>query len=172
MKFQITRADVKDTELIGTIIERCYDALEDKDWYVADNADYIRKLLSTQKGIAWLAREKLSGEPAGIFVAAFKGDDEDSLGRDIGFSAEQCRKCATMDSVAVLPGYRGYHLQYQMMQQAETVLREMGFVYLMATVHPENHASKDTLLRQGYRIMRTMIKYDGYLRDVMLKELV
>ncbi len=171
MEFKITRAGLKDTELIAAVIAESYDALENKDWFLADDADYVRDLLSAGSGIVWLASEAVSGRTAGIFMAAFEGETDKCLGWDIGFSAAQCRECATMDSVAVLPEYRGFHLQYQLMQQGEQELAAMGFRYLMATVHPDNHPSKNTMLLLGYRVMRTMIKYDGYLRDVMLKEL-
>ncbi len=170
MEFKITRAGIEDTELIAAIIAKSYDSLENKDWFLADDAEYVRNLFLDKAGIVWLATETVSGRPAGIFMSAFEGETEKCLGWDIGFSAEQCKECATMDSVAVLPEFRGFHLQYQLMQHGEQELTAMGFRYLMATVHPDNHASKDTMLLLGYRVMRTMIKYDGYLRDVMLKE--
>ncbi|MCD8023161.1 MAG: GNAT family N-acetyltransferase [Lachnospiraceae bacterium] len=123
------------------------------------------------RGLAYKALEAKSGTLAGIFTVAFPGDSPKSLGWDIGFDAARCRQTAHMDTAAVLPKYRGHQLQYHLMQTAEQELRRMGFRYLAATVYPKNHASKNTMLRQGYQVMITKEKYGGHLRDVMLKVL-
>lgn len=76
-----------------------------------------------------------------------------------------------MDSAAVRAEYRGNRLQYILMQEAEQELRTMGYRYLMCTVHPDNHFSRENVLRQGYRVMKTTEKYGGFIRDILLKEL-
>ncbi|MCD8396938.1 MAG: GNAT family N-acetyltransferase [Lachnospiraceae bacterium] len=184
MNFIIEKADQSDAEAIAAVIQACYEYLEHKEWYVPDNAEYIRDLLAPPQaydetlpgnglhGIAYKAICAENNRLAGIFTVAFPDDEPKSMGHDIGFSLEQCRLLAHMDSAAVLPEFRGFRLQYRLMAAAEEELRGMGFHYLAATVHPENHASKDTMLRLGYQVMATKEKYNGNLRHIMLKALI
>ncbi|MCD8075730.1 MAG: GNAT family N-acetyltransferase [Lachnospiraceae bacterium] len=201
MEFRIEKAALSDAEAIAAVIQTCYDTLEQKEWYVPDDADYIRDLLAPPQtydetgnpvpqasvfpvppqaydkmlpgkglhGIAYKAISMDNGELAGVFTVAFPGDGPKSMGYDIGFCPEQCRRLAHMDSAAVLPKFRGFQLQYRLMAAAEEELRSMGFRYLAATVHPDNRASKGTMLRLGYQVMATKIKYNGALRHIMLK---
>lgn len=169
MEFQIDRAEVSDYIAIAEVIQKVYESMENKEWYVADNADYTYKMLSTGMGMGYIARCRENGEIAGIFMVTFPGDSENNLGNDIGLSREQLLKTAHMDSAAVLPKYRGNHLQYLLMQKAEAVLRALGYHYLLCTIHPDNRYSKENALRQGYRVMKTTEKYGGYLRDILMK---
>ncbi|MCD7832940.1 MAG: GNAT family N-acetyltransferase [Lachnospiraceae bacterium] len=223
MDFRIEKASPSDAEAIAAVIQTCYETLKQKEWYIPDNADYIRDLLAPPQtydetgnpvpqnsalpappqaydetgnpvpqdsalpappqtyeetlpgkglhGIAYKAISMDNGELAGIFTVAFPGDGPKSMGYDIGFCPEQCRQLAHMDSAAVLPQFRGFQLQYRLMAAAEEELRRMGFRYLAATVHPDNHASKGTMLRLGYLVMATKEKYNGNLRHIMLKAL-
>ena len=78
---------------------------------------------------------------------------------------------AHMDSVAILPEYRGYKLQYRLMQTAEGDLREKGFRYLLCTVHPDNRYSRDNIVSQGYKSVAVKEKYGGYMREIFLKRI-
>lgn len=171
MEFIIQKAELHQAPAIALVIREAYLALEHKEWYVADDTSYIENLLGQNKGLGYVARETDSGSIAGIFLAAFPGTDPKNLGYDLGFSKEKLSLAAHMDSAAVLPQYRGHHLQYRLMQEAEKELRKMGYRYLLCTVHPDNHFSKNTILRQGYQVIATKEKYGGHLRDILLKEL-
>lgn len=46
MEFRIEKAALSDAEAIAAVIQTCYDTLEQKEWYVPDDADYIRDLLA------------------------------------------------------------------------------------------------------------------------------
>ncbi|MCD8336720.1 MAG: GNAT family N-acetyltransferase [Lachnospiraceae bacterium] len=184
MDFRIEKANASDAEAIAAVIQKCYEKLEHKEWYIPDNADYLRDVLTPaqvydetlpgrgNRGMGYKAVSVDKGDLAGIFIAAFPGDSPKSMGYDIGFDPEQCRMLAHMDSAAVLPRFRGFRLQYRLMSAAEEDLRCMGFHYLAATVHPDNHASKGTMLRLGYQVMTTKEKYNGNLRDILLKSLL
>lgn len=97
--------------------------------------------------------------------------EEENLGYDIGMQGRQLYECAIMDTVVVLPEYRGMHLQYEMMQTAERKLHKEGYRYLLCTVHPENKFSRENVKRQGYKKILTKEKYGGFLRDIWMKEL-
>ncbi|MCD8348146.1 MAG: GNAT family N-acetyltransferase [Lachnospiraceae bacterium] len=184
MNFQIEKAVPSDAAAIASVIQNCYESMKHKEWYLPDDAEYVRDLLEPVRifdervpgrgshGIAYKAISAKDHRLAGIFMAAFPGDSPKSMGYDIGFTPEQCRLLAHMDSAAVLPEFRGFQLQYRLMAAAEEELRGMGFHYLTATVHPDNHASKGTMLRLGYQVMATKEKYNGNLRNIMLKTLI
>ena len=118
-------------------------------------------------------RKKLvcGGQLAGMFFVVLPGMEEENLGYDIGMQGRQLYECAIMDTVVVLPEYRGMHLQYEMMQTAERKLHKEGYRYLLCTVHPENKFSRENVKRQGYKKILTKEKYGGFLRDIWMKEL-
>lgn len=171
MEFLIERADPSDYLILADVIQSVWQQIEQKDWFVADDSEYTRHTLTEGNGIGYKAFEAESGTLAGVFIAALPGDREENLGRDIGLSQEELGKVAHMESVAILPEYRGNGLQYILMKTAEEELRKQGFRHLMCTVHPENKYSRNNMIKQGYRVVLTKEKYGGYLRDILLKEI-
>ena len=101
-----------------------------------------------------------------------RGTHPDNLGYDLGMEEEKLKLCAMMDTAAVLPEFRGHYLQYKMMQHAEGDLRQMGYRYLLCTVHPENVFSRSNVMKQGYQKMLTKEKYGGFLRDIWMKNII
>lgn len=171
MEFQITLAEEEDYQAIVDTIESVVDSLEEKEWFAADSAEYILQILKEGTGIGFKATEALSGRLAGIFMMVFPGRSEENLGRDIGFPDQELEKVVHMDTVAVLPEFRGHHLQSRLMRAAEEEAARRGYRYLMCTVHPENRYSRENVLKQGYRAVLTKEKYGGYLRDILVKTL-
>ncbi len=171
MNFVIKRAAIKDSRIFADVIESVWLQLERKDWFAADNKDYTFRMLKEGNGIGYMALDQDNGNVAGIFLVTFPGSSEENLGRDICLAREELEKVAHMESVAILPEYRGRGLQYRLMQTAEEELKNLGFRYLMCTVHPENVYSKNNVVKQGYQVVLTKEKYDGYLRDILLKKL-
>lgn len=171
MNFQIVKAEVSDAAAIAKVIQSVYESMEEKDWYVADDAEYIEKMLLTGKGNGYMAIAEDTKEIAGIFITAFPGLSADNLGYDLDFSREQLLLTAHMDSAAVLPEYQGNRLQYRLMQEAEHDLRAMGYRYLLCTIHPYNRFSQANAIRQGYKVVKTTEKYGGYLRNILMKTL-
>lgn len=171
MEFSIERAYLNESQVLAEIIESSFREIERKEWFVADDWESIRCLLQEEKGIAYKAVERSTGAVAGVLIAAMHGMGEENLGHDIGLAKEELKTVAHMESVAVLPKYRGYGLQYSLMQEAQKELVIRGFRYLMCTIHPDNIYSKSNAVRQGYEVVMTKEKYGGYIRDIFLKKL-
>ncbi|MPN33003.1 hypothetical protein SDC9_180486 [bioreactor metagenome] len=74
-----------------------------------------------------------------------------------------------MDSMAVLPAYRGHKIQKQMVAAGENELAALGYRHLFCTVHPDNHYSLSNLLELGYTIIVTIRKYGGLPRHILYK---
>ena len=109
---------------------------------MADDIEYTTRILCTNHGLGYKAIEMGTNTAAGIFIVTFPGMKEENLGRDIELAGVELEKVAHMESVAILPAYRGNGLQYALMQRGEADLRKMGYRYLMCTVHPDNTYSR------------------------------
>lgn len=171
MNFTIERAMSSDYPIFADMIQSVWKHMEHPEWFAADNADYLSRTLLPGHGIGYKAIEKDAGTVAGIFLVALPGLDESNMGYDIHLPEESLPLVAHMDSVAILPQYRGHHLQYRMMQKAEADLRSLGMRYLLCTVHPDNHYSRDNIIKQGYAFVLQKMKYNGAIRDIFLKQL-
>lgn len=171
MTFKITQATPPDYPSIASLIQSVWDQLEQKAWFAVDNSDYTIHMLETGQGIAFKATEQETGALAGIFMIVFPGLSQENLGRDISLPEKELSRVVHMDSAAVLPEYRGYGLQQKLMQAAEAEAFKRGYRYLMCTVHPDNHYSRNNVLKQGYHIAATKEKYGGYMRNIFIKKL-
>lgn len=171
MTFVIEKAAEEDYLVFASTIKAVYDALEQKEWFAADDVDYMRHMLKDGCGVGYKALEETTKAVAGIFLVTFPGDSDENLGRDIGLKEEELPFVAHMDLVAVLLPYRGAGLQKKLMQHAEKELADSGCRYLMCTVHPENKYSRQNVMDQGYEPVKTALKYGGYLREIFLKRI-
>ena len=169
--FRIEKAGAEDYQTFADVIGAVWEAMEQKEWFMADNAEYTYQMLAGKKGVGYKAVDPASGQVAAVFMAVAPGVSEDNMGYDVGLSRDQLPMVAHMDSVAVLPRYRGHRLQRRLMETAEADLREQGFHYLMCTVHPNNHYSRDNVVSQGYQAMAVKEKYGGHVREIFLKRI-
>lgn len=169
---QIVKMTTADAPEVMRLIQSVYDQMEHKEWYAIDDEAYYAHYLEEEHGIGYKAMDVETQSMAGLFIALIPDKKEVNLGYDAGFSEVDCAKTAVMETAAVLPAYRGQNLQFQLMQAAEQDLREMGFGYLTATIHPDNQYSLRNALKQGYEIVCTKEKYGGYLRHILVKKLL
>lgn len=166
---EIKKATVEDLNEIMDLIQLVHAQMENPKWYVIDDQKYYEFYLKEGNGIGYKAVDSKTGKIAGIFIAIIPKHEDLNLGYDIGFSKEKADKSVIMDTVAVLPEYRGHNLQYRTMMAAEQELKDLGYRYLLCTVHPENRFSLRNVQKQGYEIMATKEKYGGFLRHILLK---
>lgn len=169
-EFRIEKAVCEDYKIFADIIQNVWQAMAKKEWYVADNAEYTYRMLTTGQGQGYKAVEEETGAVAGVFMAVVPGIHESNMGYDMGLPQEELSLVVHMDSVAVLPECRGHRLQKRLMEAAEADLRERGFRYFMCTVHPDNCYSRNNIISQGYKSMMIKEKYGGYVREVFLKK--
>ncbi len=118
---------------------------------MAESLEEFDRWMRKDQGWLYVAKDCSSGQLAGMFFVVLPGMEEENLGYDIGMQGRQLYECAIMDTVVVLPEYRGMHLQYEMMQTVERKLHKEGYRYLLCTVHPENKFSRENVKRQGYK---------------------
>lgn len=168
-EFTIRRADLADLDSIMAIMETAVQTANQADWFVADNRDFVKRHLR-QEGFVLLA-DNQNQQTAGFLIVRFPGLAMDNLGLEFDDSKDRLLKTAHIETVAVLPDFRGNGLQVRLVQAAETLLSQTPYCYFMATVHPDNHYSLNSMIRQGYRILSTTTKYGGLDRHILYKNL-
>lgn len=154
-----------------TLLQKVWEQLPDKDWFAIDDATLIRNRLAAKEALIFCAKEETGHKLAGFFMAILPGLSDENLGWDLGFPESKLLTCAHMDTVAILPDYRGYGLQTLLMQSAEDNLRQSGIQTLLCTVHPNNSYSLNNVIKQGYRVVKTTLKYGGLQRKILQKDL-
>ena len=169
VSFKIRIATLNDAQKISENMRLAYSLLKDKTIYVCDDLNYVKTQISNT-GFAVVACSN-NGEIIGSFVCRFPGKDGSNLGKDIGMNEDKQLMVVHMESVVVLPEYRGHHLFLKMLLFAENYIDKNKYKYLMATVSPKNPASYLTFERAGYRLVITKEKYGGLLRNIYLKEI-
>jgi len=169
-EFHIRQANEADAEAIAWVIDQIKQGMEQPEWFVAGDRTYVERHISAQ-GFTVVA-EAMQGKNSRIvaaFVVDVPGDKAENLGFELTLDQAERRKVAHMDTVAVLPEYRGHRLQERLLEVAEEKTFQQGMKYLMCTVHPENRYSLNSMMSRGYRIIGTKGMYGGFLRHILYK---
>lgn len=167
--FTLRLAREEDTDGIFYVMEQVRDTIERPEWFVADNRDYIERHIDGGQGFTVVA-ETGEGRIGAFFTIDYPGTRADNLGYDIGLTEEECLRTAHMDTVGVLPEYRGNHLMARLLEMAEAILAKTGYRHLMCTIHPDNRFSLGNMTSHGYVIMATKEKYGGFARHILYKK--
>jgi ribosomal protein S18 acetylase RimI-like enzyme len=154
-----TQADVP---IIMDIMTAAHDAMADPSAYITDDAAYVADHLSG-KGFTLLA--EVDGIPAAFFLVCAPGQDGGDLGRYLGFTPVQVQATAILDSVAVRPEYQGRGLMARLL--AAALDRTADYTYHLATVAPDNWPSRKTFERQGFQVLKEIVKPQGQKRLLM-----
>lgn len=180
MEFEIVRAVPADADTLAEIMRTGKAGMEHPEWFIEDDEEYIKAhighipILKEDCGFTLKAVTQADGREvlAGFFIVAFPGTGEKNLGHHIAMDEEHLAKVAHMDSVVILPQFRGHKLQYRLIAAAEELLRqETDYTIWMATVHPDNKYSLNNVQAHGYEVVAEALKYGGYRRYVLKKEI-
>ncbi len=180
MEFHIKRAVPEDAAILDQIMQSVAAGMERPEWFMKDDLDYIKAhmgsmpLVKTDAGFILKAVTKVDGKEqiAGFFMTAFPGAIEKNLGNHISLSKEQLEKVAHMDSVVIIPQFRGYGLQRRLLAEAEMIIKsETEYRILMATIHPDNKYSLNNAKSGGYEVVAEALKYGGFPRYIIKKEI-
>ena len=166
---RIELAGEQDIDEIEALMRRTEQQMENPEWFVADDRDFIRRHIE-EEGRTVIARSD-SSRLAGFFILRFPGAAEDNLSRDIPGIACLPEEAVHMESAAVDPAFRGQGLQRARAAYGERIAAAMGFRFAFATVHPDNRASLTSMQRQGFDIAATKEKYGGRMRHILVKRL-
>ena len=160
-----------DVQRIREIMEIVHDFLEDKAWYYIDGTTVTWLHNHIDEEGFTLVVENDDFEVVAFLVVRYPRSAPDNLGEYISDIFTETDAVAHMETVAVLPEYRGHQLQVKLLEQAELML-DGGIKYSMCTVHPQNFASLGSFTKCKYKIIHDVDnKYKDLPRCVMMKEI-
>ena len=162
----IRKAHFSDVGSIFNIMEIAAFETQESGLFLSDNIDYINNHIQ-KSGMSFVA--EIQGKIAGFLSVDIPGNQPHNLGLDINLPCCELAKVALMDSIVVLPEFRGLGLQKVLLKYAEVPLANLGFTHFLSTVHPDNSASLKSFLSLGYEIKITKPKYGGLMRHVLYK---
>ena len=180
MEFRLVRAVPEDAPVLSHIMDVVASGMENPEWFMKDDLEYITGHIGhiplQKEDAGFIIKAVVASadkeEVAGFFMVAFPGNIEKNLGHHIGLSEAELLQVAHMDSVVILPEFRGHGLQYQLIKEAERVItNETGYHILMATVHPDNKYSLKNVLAHEYEVVAEALKYGGFRRYIVKKEI-
>lgn len=163
---RICRAGEADTAAIRFIMDQAVSS-DRNGWYVDDDADFIEAHIRRE---GYTLKCMVNGVMAGFLIIRHPEMAEDNLAVYLNLPMERRMKTAHMESVSVLPAFRGYGIQTRLLQTAARMEKQHGYLDLMATVHPDNRYSLENFLKEGYRIVAEDRKYGGYDRVILHKD--
>lgn len=167
--FTIRKGIYKDICRIREIMEIAHNTLIDKSWYYIDGTT-IDWLVHTIKNNGFMLVAEADNDIVGFLVVSYPGEKESNLGNYVHHESIDKKAVAHMEPVAVLPQYRGHHLQRTLIELAETMIPN-NIKYLMCTVHPDNYPSYCNMSKSGYDVICEIEnKYAGSPRCVFMKK--
>jgi|GEM_PF-1925028 len=78
--------------------------------------------------------------------------------------------CIEIGECMVLPAYRGRHLMLRLNELIKAEAIRQGVRYMLATAHPDNKASNDSLCQLGYTIVKEFTRA-GKRRNLLVMEI-
>ena len=188
--YTLRLATLEEAYEIWSVMDICYQALEHKEYFICDDLDYVKDILSGH-GLGVVACDE-RGKIVGNLLVKYPGLNEENLGYDVFRKAEDSsddnsnssslyRECSIMlsednlmrvlhmDSASVLPEHRGHGLEHRMIAFSETLVDASKYHYAFATVAPNNTASLKSLEKNGYQVMVTKEKYGELTRSILMK---
>lgn len=180
IQFEISRAVPADVQELNSIMEAVTAGMEKAEWFISDDLAYIEQHIGKEPLTAEdfgfilkaVVKEQENERIAGFFMVDFPGITERNLGTYLQIPTQQMGQVAHMDSVVILPQYRGNGLQHRFMQKAEEIIaKETDYRILLATVHPDNRYSLQNVKAMGYQVTAEVMKSGIYHRYILKKEL-
>ncbi len=165
---QFRKAQAEDAPEIFRVMKDVHRELEDKSLYVCDDFEFVKEHIEDH-GFTLVAFNEAE-EIVGFLIVRYPMLMEDNLGRDLELPGEELTKVVHMESVAVLPDYRGQGLLLQMLQEAEALIDANDYTYYLTTVSPGNPASYKSFEKNGYRPVLEKKKYGGHIRKIYYKK--
>ncbi len=164
--FYATKEDVLE---LKNVMDEAVAVLLQKDWYVADDIDFLEQHMKEE---GYTLKYVIEGKIVAFLIVRYPMFSDDNLGYYLSNPTEDIlTKVAHIESIAVLPDFRGHKLQKKLLQMAEQIEKEKHTKYLMATVHPDNIYSMRNFNAQGFVCLLETKKYGGLRRNILLKEI-
>ena len=155
---------VQDLSAMMALQDKICAALENKELYVASDAERNGYLLEKQGVIGAFCGEQLVGYCSFVYP----GTGEDDYGRHLGWEEDVLPRCGAVDSAVVDPDFRGQGLQKRMARMAvDTVREKFPDGILLTTISPYNPASLRSMQAVGFAVQHQKKMYGGKDRCIL-----
>ncbi len=164
--FYATKEDVLE---LKEVMDEAVATLLQKDWYVADDIPFLERHIKEE---GYILKYVIDDKIVAFLVVRYPMLSDDNLGYYLSnVTDEMLKKVAHIESIAVLPNFRGDKLQKRLLEMAEKIEKQKYTKYLMATVHPDNIYSMRNFIEQQFLCVLETKKYGGLRRNILLKEI-
>ena len=164
--FYATKEDVLE---LKEVMDKAVVSLLQKDWYVADDISFLERHIKEE---GYILKYVIDDKIVAFLIVRYPMLSEDNLGYYLSNITEGVLiKVAHIESIAVLPNFRGHKFQKKLLEMAEQIEKEKHTKYLMATVHPDNIYSMRNFEQQKFLCLLETKKYGGLRRNILLKEI-
>lgn len=165
--FLLRRCDNKDFEAIVSVQDKVIASLNESHVFARTSAGEIEESLREDFCLGAFCEGELAA--AGIMVV--NRVTPRNLGVHLGYDEARLLRCATCDSVFVLPQFRGYGLQGMFCRLWDAEALRLGCTEELATVSPDNPVSLGNLRANGFEILDEKVMYTGVQRYIVGKKL-
>ena len=170
MKFQIKEATIKDVDEILKLKKDIWEKLENKEWYVIDgtNKEFLNRELENN---GLILKAISNNKIVGFLIISNYLKKDSFIIQKLHFE-DKTDMCIELSNGAVDIKYRGNNLYIEMAKMAEEIIiNRYNKKYILATVHPNNMASLNSLLKIEYKIICKSKMYGNLDRYILLKKL-
>ncbi len=154
-----------ETQLLQ-LIKTIEDGLTDKKFWLPIN-DISREHFLDDDWTYFLGLfddEKLIGA-SGLFLN--KHEFEESL----SYCKNVKMPVAEIGRAMVLPEYRGHNFLLKINSELLKIAKQKNIQTILVTIHPRNLPSQRSFEKLGAKKVAQIVKYDSFLRDILLLEL-
>ncbi|MBR2303211.1 MAG: GNAT family N-acetyltransferase [Clostridia bacterium] len=135
---------INDKKLFNEFNKTILDAITNSEWFIPFSPDDNQVLMPDHDlFLGMFDGDKLVAISGLILTETFYGEIRDVLGL-------QGKKIAEVGGSMVLPEYRGKNLMLSINKMLVKIAKEQGYEYLVATVHPDNVASRTSAETLGF----------------------
>lgn len=164
----ITRLNETDLPAIMKLMGEVVARLPSQALFAMDDEAYLREKIADK------------GEIYGVYntnrlqaysVLSWGGSHEQLLAGECGLPERDHPLTAMLDGTVVHESHRGLGLQRRFHELREQRAQDMGYQFLISTVHPDNAISIRNLESAGFQLRFTKPMYGGKPRHCYLKRL-
>ena len=171
MDITITKATEQDLLEIISLKQNIWNEIENKEWYeIRGTTESFLKRILHENGLILKAINPENKIIGFLIVEGYLREDSELVRKT---HIQNRNEYIEMTNAGVSQNYRGLGLQRKMILKAEELMLKANdnIKFSIATVHPDNKASYNTLTNIGYKKITEKELYSGKRRYIVVKKL-
>ena len=164
---EIKRIDKTYHEDFKKINLKIRETLTNQKWFMPFSEDNINNMFNENSTLVVFGAF-IDGVLGAVSLFDHNQNEFIEMAKTIGYSG---KKGAELGGSMVLPEFRGKNLMLNINYALIDEARNMGIEYFIATAHPDNLASNNSLKKLGMIYKTTLTRDGGYVRNVYVLDL-